>query len=238
MTGRDAATPSPAGVAGETDPSVGRAARVAGLAAVTGNVLGVAFLRDVPSPYRPGDVPAWFRGLLAQPVAAQLSAWCFVVGLVALAVFFVLVAVAVRPASRGTLLAGAGLAAIGAAVNAVGSVAPLAAIRFLQDGGDPSSAAAAKALLGLALMTDASFNLLLGLGLVALNLSLGRGSGWPAWVRALGVVAGLVSLPVAGQSVSDGFARLLLLSGPLWLVWIGAAAVAGLWQRPPTPATL
>jgi hypothetical protein len=49
-------------------------------------------------------------------------------------------------------------------------------------------------------------------------------------VRALGVTAGVASLPVAGQVVSDGFAKLLAVSGPLWLAWILAAAAAGLWQ--------
>jgi hypothetical protein len=212
-----------------SDATLGRAARWLGLGAVAGNVLGVAFLWEVPEPYRPGDIAAWYGGLVARPLAAQLSAWSFVVGLVLLAAFLVLLAVAVRPRSRGWLLAGASLAAFGAVVNAAGSAAPLAAVRFV----DPSQLGglqAAKALLGLALATDAAFNLLLGLGLVALNLALGRESGWPAWQRALGVAAGLASLPVAGQVVSDGLARLLAVSGPLWLAWIAAASAAGLWQ--------
>jgi hypothetical protein len=213
-----------------TDLSAGRAARWMGAGAVLGNVLGVAFLWEVPEPYRPGNLLAWWGGLVARPVEAQLSAACFVVGLVMLAAFAVLVATSVPAARRGWLVAGAALTAFGAAVNAAGSAAPLAAVRFVESPLSPEGVAVARGLLGLALATDAAFNLLLGVGLVAMNLALGRASGWPAWVRALGVIAGLASLPVAGQVVSDGFARLLAVSGPLWLAWILAAAAAGLWQ--------
>jgi len=38
---------------------------------------------------------------------------------------------------------------------------------------------------------------------------------------------------VAGQVVSDGLAKLLVVSGPLWLAWVLAAAAAGLWQQRP-----
>jgi hypothetical protein len=214
-----------------TDLSPGRAARWTGLGAVLGNVLGVAFLWGVPEPYRPGNLGAWWDGLVARPVEAQLSAASFVVGLVLLAVFAVLLAASVPAARRGWLLAGAALVAAGAAVNAAGSAAPIAAVRFVEAPRSPEGIAVARALLGFALATDAAFNLLLGLGLVAVNLALGRDSGWPPWARALGVVAGLASLPVAAQLISDGFARLLAVSGPLWLAWIAAAAAAGLWQR-------
>jgi hypothetical protein len=212
------------------DLSAGRAARWTGLVAVAGNVLGVGFLWDVPEPYRPGNLLAWWGGLVARPVAAQLSAASFVVGLVMLAAFAVLVAASVPAARRGWLVAGAAIVAFGAAVNAAGSAAPLAAVRFVESPLSPEGVAVARGLLGLALATDAAFNLLLGLGLVAMNLALGRASGWPTWVRALGVTAGVASLPVAGQVVSDGLAKLLVVSGPLWLAWVFAAAAAGLWQ--------
>jgi hypothetical protein len=68
------------------------------------------------------------------------------------------------------------------------------------------------------------------------NLALGAASGWPAWVRALGVAAGSASLPVAGQVASDALAKLLAVSGPLWLAWILAAASAGLWLGQARPA--
>jgi len=68
------------------------ATRALGLAAVLGNALGVAFLWNVPSPYRPGDVPAWLAGSQAQPLLTIASAWSFVAGLVALAGFMWLLA--------------------------------------------------------------------------------------------------------------------------------------------------
>jgi hypothetical protein len=65
-----------------------------------------------------------------------------------------------------------------------------------------------------------------------MNLAAGDRAGWPRWLRALGVAGGLASLPVALQFWSDPYARLLALSGPLWLAWFTAVAL-----RPgPAPA--
>lgn len=58
-----------------------------------------------------------------------------------------------------------------------------------------------------------------------MNLAAGAGAGWPRWLRLLGVLAGLASLPVALQFWSDPFARLLAISGPLWLAWFTAASL-------------
>jgi len=214
-----------------SDASWGRAARVAGLGAVAFNVLGVAALSNVPGAYRPGDLGGWYRGLLERPLEAQASAWCFVLGLLLLAVFFVVVAAGAPCRSRGLLVAGAALCSLGAAVNAAGSAAPLAVVLFLPEPAFPGAEAVARGMLGFALATDAAFNLVLGLGLVTVNVALGPDSGWPRWQRALGVAAGLASVPVAGQVGSDGWARLLAISGPLWLAWIAASCLAGPWRK-------
>lgn len=219
-----AAAPRPASAAasGLTAPL-----RALGLTAVLGNVLGVAFLWDVPSPYRPGDVAAWLAGAQAQPWLTVASAWSFVVGLVALAAFLVLLSLAVGPraSAPGWVHAGAALAGFGALLNAAGCFGPAVAVRFLPPG--EAGAAAGLALLSLTLHLDAHFNLVLGLGLLAINLGVGAGAGWPRWLRALGLLAGLASLPVALQFWSDPFAKLLALSGPLWLAWFTAVAVRG-----------
>jgi hypothetical protein len=203
------------------------ATRVLGLVAVAGNALGVAFLWDVPSPYRPGDVAGWLAGARAQPLLTVASSWSFVVGLVALAAFMLLIALAVAPRARapGWVHAGAALVAGGALLNAAGCFGPAVAVRFLPPG--PAGDATGQALLALSLHLDAHFNLVLGLGLLALNLGAGEGAGWPRWLRAFGVVAGLASLPVALQFWSDPFAKLLAVSGPLWLAWFAAVALRG-----------
>jgi hypothetical protein len=217
-----APTTMAAGTAGLAAPT-----RLLGLVAVAGNILGVAFIYEVPSPYRPGDLPAWLSGAQAQPLLTVASAWSFVVGLVALAAFMVLLALAAAPRARapGWLWAGAALAAGGALLNAAGCFGPAVAVRFLPPG--EAGQAAGLALLALTLHLDAHFNLVLGLGLLAINLAAGPGPGWPAWLRALGVVAGVASLPVALQFWSDPFALLLSLSGPLWLAWFTAVALRG-----------
>jgi hypothetical protein len=211
--------------------SAGRAARWLGLVAVSGNAAGVALLRDVPSPYRPGDVGAWLAGAHAHPAATVLSSWSFTVGLLALAAFAVLLALAAAPraARPGWLWAGALLAAGGALLNAAGTLAPAVAVRFVAPPPDPAGEAVGRALLALTLHLDAHFNLALGGGLVLVNLALGEGSGWPRWARALGILAGVASLPVSLQAWDDAYARLLAISGPLWLAWIGAVSVRGAW---------
>jgi len=211
------------------------ATSVLGLVGVAGNALGVAFIYEVPSPYRPGDVAAWLAGSQAQPLLTIASAWSFVLGLVALAAFLVLLAMALAPVSRapGWIWAGATLAAGGALLNAAGCFGPAVAVRFLPPG--EAGQALGVALLAVSLHLDAHFNLVLGLGLLAINLAAGGRAGWPAWLRGLGIVAGLASLPVALQFWSDGYARLLAVSGPLWLAWFAVVAVRG-GVAPPAPA--
>ena len=173
------------------------AAAWAAAGGILGNVLGVAFLQDVPSPYRPGDVGAWLEGTLAHPLATVLSSASFVVGLVLLAVFAVLAGLSERPERPGPYVAGLSLLAFGAILNAAGCVTPAVAARFLETPLDAAGAAAGRGLLAITLHLDAFFNLALGAALVLVNLGLGRASGWPAWLRGLGVVAGIASLPVA-----------------------------------------
>jgi len=72
-----------------------------------------------------------------------------------------------------------------------------------------------------------AFNLALAFGLVSINVALLRDGAVPMWFAALGIVAGVASLPVAGQAVSDTLARGILISGPLWLAWLIAFAVRG-----------
>lgn len=223
----DLAAPARAAGAGEAAPSPSSRARSLRITAawaaaggIAGNALGVAFLWNVPSPYRPGDVPAWLAGAHAQPLATVLSSAAFVLGLVLVAVFAALVAASERPERPGPFLAGWALVAIGALMNAVGCVGPAVAVRFL-----PPASAAGEALLAVTLHLDAFFNLALGAGLLLASAAAGRSSGWPRGLRILGAVAGLASLPVALQFWADPFAKLLAISGPLWLAWFAVAAV-------------
>ncbi|MFO0583330.1 MAG: hypothetical protein U0229_13755 [Anaeromyxobacter sp.] len=200
-----------------------------GLAAVAGNVLGVWFLREVPSPYRPGDVGAWLAGTHAHPGATLASAWSFVVGLVALAAFASVMTSATRPERPALARAGWALVAYGALLNAAGCVTPAVVAGFVAPPPDAAGVAVGKALLAITLHLDAAFNLLLGLGLLAVNAGLGKASGWPLWLRLLGAAAGLASLPVFLQWRADAYADLLAISGPLWLTWFVVVSVrAGL----------
>ena len=199
-------------------------AGIAGLAGVTLNIVAVAALRDVPHAYRPSDVMAWLAEAQAQPLSTELSAWTFTVGLVALAAFAVGLALSV--ANRRTLavtdrrnlaVAGAAFFGGGALLNAAGTLAPIAALHV-----EPS---AGVALLWLTLLLDSAFNGLLAIGLLCLAGALRSDDGWPVSLRWLGCLAGVASLPVALQFSSDGFAKLLAVSGPLWLVWVSWASV-------------
>lgn len=200
-------------------------AALLGLVAVAGNVLGVAFLQDVPSPYRPGDVAAWLAGSHAHPGATLASAWSFVVGLVALAAFASVLASSTRPERPALARAGWALIAFGALLNAAGCVTPAVVVGFVAPPPDPVGAALGQALLAVTLHLDAAFNLALGVGLLCVNAGLGRASGWPAWLRALGLLGGLASVPVFLQWHDDTYAKLLAVSGPLWLAWFVAVSL-------------
>jgi hypothetical protein len=198
------------------------AAGWAGVAGVALNVVAVAALRPVPHTYAPGDVGAWLAEARAAPLNTQVSAWAFTVGLVALAAFAAGLAAAVE--HRRTLaVVGATFFGAGALLDAAGTLAPIAALHV--------DDAVGVALLWLTLLLDSAFNGLLGVGLVCFAGALLPAEGWPAPLRWLALVAGLVSLPVGLQFSSDDFARLLAVSGPLWLVWVTWTSVVLIRRR-------
>jgi hypothetical protein len=205
---------------------------VAGVAGVAGNVLGVAFLVDMPGAYKPGGLDAWAAATLAQPSAAVASAVAFVLGLVALAWWARAMG---RRAGGVPGRAGGAAMALGAILNAAGCVAPLVlalhvAPACVAGGCSP----VARALLGLTLTLDALFNLLFGAGLAAAALALARRERRPV-LGVLGLVAGLFTVAVCLQFVSDAAARWLAVAGPLWLAWVLAGS-ALLWRgAPPAP---
>jgi hypothetical protein len=181
-----------------------------------GNVAGVAFLWNVPVAYRPTDIDRWAALSAANPGATVASAISFILGLVALAGW---AAGLGRQLDTPGARLGASSIAAGAMVNAVGCVTPLVLVTHLLPGCEGIACApAARALLGVTLSLDALFNLLLGIGLVFVGSAL-----WARGARALavlGLVAGLASIPVAGQPFSETAAKLLGVAGPLWLVFV------------------
>jgi len=213
-------------------PPRDRAAALLGLLGAAGNVAGVAFLAGVPVAYLPGSLDEWARLSAAHPAATTASAVSFVLGLLALAGWAMAVG---RWAGTWGAALGAGAAATGAALNAAGCLAPLVLVLHVLPGcAGESCAPVARALLGVTLSLDALFNFLLGAGLLALAPALWR-RGERA-LGALGLLAGLASLPVALQVASVEAARLLYLAAPLWLLFILWSS-ARLWAaRPAAPA--
>ncbi len=187
------------------------------------NVLAVAFLRHSPHAYRAGDLTAWHAEALADVQGTLAAGWCFTVGLVLLAAFGLGLPEAVESRRPGWVALGGRLFALGALLDAAGTLAPPVAALAFPTAGE----GAARALLGLSLALDATFNVLLGLGVLALAAALDR---FPAWLRGLGAAAGLASLPLGAQLHADAAADWLKLSGPLWLTWLTAAGVV-LWRR-------
>jgi hypothetical protein len=205
-------------------PERDRLGAAMGLLGVAGNALGVAALWEVPGAYRPDALAAWVEGSLAHPQATVVSAVAFTVGLLALAAWAGQVGRGplARAGSAGRLAASA--MAAGALVNAAGTLAPAVLVLHLAPGcAGEACLPAARALLGVTLSLDALFNLAFGAGLLLAGALLLR-AGQRA-LGALGLVAGLVTVPVAGQLASTAAARALALAGPLWLAFVVAASV-------------
>jgi hypothetical protein len=200
-----------------------------GWAGLVGNVVAVAFLADQPAAYRPKQLDAWAAQVAAHPAAASASAVAFTLGLVSLGLWATELRshLPTRAARAGALLVG-----IGALFDALGTVAPL--VLALHVGAEPNGAGAAvsRALLGLALSLDALFNVSLGVGLIALGAGWKGGAGW---LRALALAAGLASLPVGGQVVSEQAANLLLLAAPLWIAFVACTTFVA-WPAAADPA--
>jgi hypothetical protein len=192
---------------------VAKLGAILGLLGVIGNIAGVAVLGPIPNAYRPSTIADWARQTMAAPVAATLSGTAFTLGLVALAGWAVILGLRI-----GTALAvvSGGLIAVGALLNAAGTMAPAVVAWHLPRAcASPDDCVpAAVSMLGLSLTLDALFNLLLGLGLIGLAVT---ATEVPGFVRLVLAVAGLASLPVSLQFYSDAAARLLVFAGPLWL---------------------
>lgn len=200
----------------QSQPRTDRIAALLGLVGFAGNVAGVAFLWEVPVAYRPTDIDRWAALSFAHPQATVASAVSFILGLVALAGW---AAGLGRQVGTPWARFGGATIAVGALFNAVGCVTPLVLVSHVHPGcAGEACAPVARALLGTTLSLDALFNLLLGIGLVALGSAL-----WARGARALailGLVAGLASIPVAGQPFSEAAAKLLGVAGPLWLLFV------------------
>ena len=208
-------------------PRSDRPGAVCGAIGIVGNVLGVAFLFDVPGAYRVGSLDAWAGGTAAHPAASVASAVAFTIGLVALAGWADALAGRVRsPLMRR----GAALMAIGALFNAAGTLAPaVLALHVAPACAGEACLPVARALLGLTLSLDALFNLLFGAGLVAAAAALSRAERRPL-LGLLGVAAGAATLPVSLQFALDAASSLLAVAGPLWLAFVAATSVL-LWRR-------
>ena len=216
-----------------TQPRPLAAEGIAGVLGLASNLMAIAFLGGIPHAWKPGDLGAWHSEITAHASNATGSAWSFTVGLVLLVPFALAWPRLPHIARPGLARIGALLFAGGALLDAAGTPTGAVVARFLPYT-DPANSAAARALLGYSLFLDATFNGLLGAGLIVVNLAAGSALSRP--LRALGVVAGLASLPVALQAVSDDYANLLAISGPLWLTWCTLVAVQMIRTRAIEPA--
>jgi hypothetical protein len=186
-----------------------RRAGLAGFVAVAGNMLGVAFLRDMPSAYRLARLDEWADAVRAAPRATTASSLCFALGLGALSAW---VGELGRSTPSRTARAATKFATATALLDAAGTLLPLA----VGAGAEP-----ARRLLHASVALDALFNLGLGVGLVGAGVALER----TPRLRVLAVAAGLTSIPVAAQAVWDPAAKLLVVAGPLWLTLIVATSL-------------
>ena len=204
-----------------------RLAAACGLVGVLGNVLGVVALAEVPGAYRAGELDVWAGAALAHPAASVASAVAFAIGVLALGGWAV--GLAQRVSSQAAWAGGCAIAA-GALLNAVGALAPLVLTLHVAPGCGPADACAVvgRALLGFGVALDALFNLLLGVGLLALGGAL-RHAAFPRALAWLATAAGAASLPVSLQVGSDAAARWLVVAGPLWLLFVSASSVL-LWR--------
>jgi hypothetical protein len=190
---------------------------VAGVVAVLGNVLGVAFLHDMPSAYRLAALSDWVVAVTEQPVATSASAISFVLGLVGLSIWARQLGERLRTPTARTA---ATLMAFGALVNAAGTTTPL--VQALHVGACGAACdAVGRALLGTTLALDGVFNLMLGVGLLLMASAAWR----DRWTSRLMLASGIATIPVSAQAVWDPAANLLYIAAPLWLAVIARTSI-------------
>ncbi|MCB9558462.1 MAG: hypothetical protein H6707_20265 [Deltaproteobacteria bacterium] len=199
-----------------------RVAGIAGLLGVLGNVAAVALLWNAPAAYKLDQLAQWVEQTFAQPIAAAASSVTFTIGLIAMAAWASGLG---RWAGGSWARSGGALIAVVSLFNAAGTLAPLVVAYHVGNCGAACDAVA-RGLLGTSLTLDAFFNLGLGLGLLLVGLG---GTQLSRAMRALSVVSGLLTLPVAGQAVWAPAAQWLLVAAPFWLSVMIVTSV--LWVR-------
>ena len=203
-------------------PNRDRLGAALGVFGVVGNVIGVAALNGLEGAYRPGELGAWADSALAHPGASVASAVAFAVGLLALAGWAAALGRRLH-GPAGPLAASA--MAVGAVLDAAGTLTPAVLVLHVAPAcSQGACVAVARALLGVTLSLDALFNLAFGAGLFLAGLSLWRAGRRPV-LGGLGIVAGLATIPVAGQLAWEPAANLLAVAGPLWLAFVLATSV-------------
>ena len=189
-----------------------------GLVAVALNILGIVALKDVTTPYQVGGLDGWITSLPDHPGATSLSA-----------VFFTFAVLTMIPYAwalqhhdnRTGIRLGALSISVGAIMNAVATMIPFVVVTHLlpsclsMDSCNPI----ARGMLGYAITMDGLFNALLGFGLLTIGFT---------WIGDLnrrklaivGILAGIFTLPVSLQPISDTCQQMLVIGGPLWLLFI------------------
>jgi len=205
------------------NPSIARIGGVFGLIAVVLNVLGIVALKDVGMAYKIGQLDNWISTMPSFPGASSLSALAFT--------FAVLTMIPYAWAlhnrdNHATVSLGSLCISIGALMNAVGTFLPMVVVLHVLPACDSleNCRPLARGLLGYAITMDGLFNFLLGAGLLCIGT---------AWVRmperrkiaGLGILAGLTTLPVSLQPISDACQSFLAVGGPLWLLFITITSV-------------
>ena len=194
-----------------------------GLVAVALNILGIVTLKDVVTPYQIGGLDNWIASIPNHAGASSLSALSFVFAVLTMIPYAW--ALQHRDGRPGIRL-GALSIAIGALMNAVACLVPfVVATHVLPSCSSPEACLPiARGMLGYAITMDGLFNALLGSGLLAIGIT---------WLKdperrkpaIVGLLAGLFTLPVALQPISDACQQLLVVGGPLWLLFITMTSI-------------
>lgn len=196
-------------------------AAISGVIAVVLNLGAVYFLLDTPAVYKPWLLPAWHDAIRMRPEIHAVTSVLFSLGIFSLIPVARALGQRFRSMGSGLGATGALCIEVGALINGAASLLPFVVALYLNPEEMASSKVAIETvsygLLGVALIGDAGFNLIFGLGILFCSLSeVRRLRGYAIF----GIVTGLNVCVVSGQAVSIALARWLGVAGPLWLIWL------------------
>jgi hypothetical protein len=197
-----------------------------GLAVVLTYVIGIVCIGAVPDATNVHALDKALREINAHNRLTVVAGWMFAIGLAVVVPFTWLLVSTLPEPLRERASIGAWVLSVGAIVNVIGSLILVMLGHFQPLVSQTTETSdISKMLLGFGISCDATYNFGLFVGLTLICAAMRASDEWRGKTATLGLVTGILSLPVSLEWYSEYAAMIQYLSGGLFIIWTIAVTV-------------